>query len=741
MRTRHTLLLTLTFALAAPLFAARSKSQSYITYDDGGTVIRQAEDGKEIDGRVNLPVFPGDEVATSRRGRAEIRLSDGNILALDRATSVHFRSILDSYDGDSSQTVVELKYGHVAIERTDSGDRDMLRLDTPSASYAATEPAVYAVEADESGRDRVTVLDGVIEVRTPARTTRVRAGEEAHVDGEGIYGLVSSRATDDFERWFQQRSQKYDRATSRYLDRSLAYSEYDLDGYGSWVYASGTDSWCWRPHVNVGWRPYYNGYWRHSPGGLLVWVSYEPWGWTPYHYGRWAYDPFYGWVWAPGTGYAPAWVYWMYGPSYIGWAPMGWYDCYRPYYGWAGRPYFGVGIEIGGGFYGHVRPGDIDLRPWTFVTPNSITATRIDQAALTTDAVRARLLRGDGVTAAVSSAPARFSRSELKDPAAAVGAIVRRGIGSGTGTGGSGSPAADMTPFFRRDPELSNAVRDRIVRSRPVDVGIAPRGGGSGSGIPALSGVPSPGTPGTLEGRVSRGETRDSGNDTAPGTVNRGGSDRSAGAGSEVQRGHDPASAAAAPSTAPYIDRGSGRTSGRTGGNNSSWRDERVGRPAATSPAAEAPAEKPADHSRDDSWRGRIVGRTPEAGGSSAPRSSAPPAARGTDRSDVPRRIIDRIGGARIYDGGSSGRDTSREATPRYEPRSVPRESGGSRDSGSSSARDSGRVERSSPPPSHDSGSRSSGGGSSSPSSGSHDSGSHSSGGQSDGGGKVKRGG
>src|SRR3954447_8663851 len=109
---KPTFILALTLA-AAPLFAAApsERSHSYFTYDEGGTIIKQGEDGREIDARVNLPVFPGDEVTTGRRGRAEIRLADGNIIALDRATTVHFVSILDSYDGENGQTVVELRTG------------------------------------------------------------------------------------------------------------------------------------------------------------------------------------------------------------------------------------------------------------------------------------------------------------------------------------------------------------------------------------------------------------------------------------------------------------------------------------------------------------------------------------------------------------------------------------------------------------------------------------------------------
>src|SRR5260221_434105 len=478
---KRSVLFLLPLVLALPALAEKGRDQSYFTYDDGGTILKQGDDGREVDVRVNLPVYPGDDITTARRGRAEIRLSDGNVLALDHDTSIHVKSILDSYDSDDTQTVIELRYGHVAVQRSNSG-QDFVRLDSTSASYVAYDQAVYSVEADGRGKDRVLVFDGSVEVRTPQKTLRIRSGEEARVDDQGLYGLVSlpRGSGADFERWFVHRSERYDTA-ARYVDPSIGYSESDLADYGSWVYVNTVSGWCWRPHVAAGWRPYYNGYWHHGPGGCLVWVSYEPWGWAPYHYGRWAYDPGFGWVWLPGASYAPAWVYWMYGPSYVGWAPMGWYDCYRPYYDWAYRPYARARFELGWGFYGRVRVGDIDLRPWTFVSPDHIVSTRVDQAALTADAVRDRLRRGaGGEFATIGSGPARFTRADLRDPAAAVGNIIRRGIGSGTGKEGSGS-AVDMTPFFRRDPEGSTTVRDRVVRSRPAVVTPPPTSAGGGS--------------------------------------------------------------------------------------------------------------------------------------------------------------------------------------------------------------------------------------------------------------------
>ena len=79
---------------------------------------------------------------------------------------------------------------------------------------------------------------------------------------------------------------------------------------------------CWHP-TNVGddWAPYTDGYWAYTDGGW-TWVSYEDYGGIVYHYGRWANIEGEGWVWVPGTTWAPAWVSWRSSDDYVGWAPL-----------------------------------------------------------------------------------------------------------------------------------------------------------------------------------------------------------------------------------------------------------------------------------------------------------------------------------------------------------------------------------------------------------------------------------
>lgn len=98
----------------------------------------------------------------------------------------------------------------------------------------------------------------------------------------------------------------------------------DLDPYGSWVTVAGYGQ-CWRPADRPdGWEPYTVGHWEYCDAGW-TWVAESDeaqWGDICYHYGRWYRDPSQGWVWIPGTTWAPAWVAWREGNGYCGWAPL-----------------------------------------------------------------------------------------------------------------------------------------------------------------------------------------------------------------------------------------------------------------------------------------------------------------------------------------------------------------------------------------------------------------------------------
>jgi hypothetical protein len=704
----------LAFALLATLLAmpalAQDQHQSYVTYDDGDTILLQG-DGREINARVNLPVYPGDELRAGRRGRTEVRLSDGNVIALDQQSAVRIESALASFEREDTQTVATLLGGQVVVYRLYRGS-EPLRLDTANASYLSSKEALYSVERASTGIDFVTVFQGSVEVRTPQGAKRLDAGVRAKVDLTGVYSttrLVSDGAT-EFEQWFIRRASRYSANESRYLDSSLAYVESDLNDHGRWVYVSEYSGHVWRPYVSVGWRPYYNGYWHTGWGGSMVWVSYEPWGWAPYHYGRWAYHSYHGWVWLPGYGYSPAWVYWVWGPSWVGWAPAGWYDCYWGYRSWYYYPNYcnNCGYYRGYGFQGRVTISSRDLNAYTVVDRKGLFSTRVDRASLTADEVKTRLAR-DGNKGVLSNQSVRVSKDEIRDPSRVAERIIRDSNGSGTGTSqGAGSPA-DVTQFFQRDPNPSASVRDRVTRGLPRDTQTTPttatRGttgttapsdntGKSEPGVVTRGTVSGGSTGGTVtrggtSGTVTRttpsagsGSTPTTGTRTAPTTGTR--TTPSTGSGSTPTTGTRSTPATGTRSDGETPSGGTGVVRPRTdspaptpdtrsnqGGSETRSRPVARPEPAKPTETRQAPAKDPDPEPRAQT---RSRPATPEASQpvSRAPaRSSSPQASddwrRGNAGSTDPaQRVITTIGGARITPSGSDRSDSgsTTRATP-----------------------------------------------------------------------------
>jgi hypothetical protein len=129
------------------------------------------------------------------------------------------------------------------------------------------------------------------------------------------------------------------------------------------------------------------------------------------------------------------------------------------------------------------------------------------------------------------------------------------------------------------------------------------------------------------------------------------------------------------------------------------WRD-RIDRPTPS-----APTERPApdyrdrtpavERPQDQPWRGRVVGRGGDAPRDITPRDNAPDAPPADRGSDVPRRIIDRIGGARIY-GDTPHQSSPHDSSP---PPRIERSSPPPERSSPPPERSSPPPERSSPPP------------------------------------------
>jgi hypothetical protein len=501
----------LALTAASPSAASQDDSYGYFRVIEGSATLMQAGSGNRTPAEVNQPVLAGDRVWVSNSSRVEIVLADRNILRLDGGSELTLEQLAASPDRDDPATVLRLHDGNVLLNVVSESLGDQLpRVDTPNASVYPQAYGTYRITASQGSLTEVTVRRGKAEVVTDRGSEVVRADESAFVEGDRYASVEveSASSYDALERWADRLNDEARYASNDYLDESLRYQAAPLARYGNWVYVEGRRY--WSPRVDAGWRPYWHGRWAYTPAGLN-WISYEPWGWVPYHYGSWDYVSGHGWLWQPGYTWAPAWVYWYWGPSYVGWCPTGYYTSYYrhsyPYfrsgvYGWAGGGWGGfshwtfVGSDYFRGYRNGYRNGYWDGRrdDWD-VRRHAVPVDELSR-------------RGRPLDNGIVTTDTRPLKPETwDDPRHAIRVLTDQpGARRARGDGGAPGELPDVTPFIERRRDLpagvvrtvvpedggdSTGARPRIVDGRvPRNTDADPRNGGGG-GIRVIPTEPS----------------------------------------------------------------------------------------------------------------------------------------------------------------------------------------------------------------------------------------------------------
>jgi hypothetical protein len=203
----------------------------------------------------------------------------------------------------------------------------------------------------------------------------------------------------------------------------------DLQPYGEWVYVEGP-GWVWSPYnVAADWRPYTVGHWVLTDDGW-TWASDEEFGWATYHYGRWQVDARYGWVWAPGTEWAPAWVAWHEGSGWVGWAPLPWQVSWHAGFGfdWGGMD---VNVALGPSAWSFVEARHmVTPSVGVYVAPVARNVTLIQNTVNVTNYISVdnrvvnQSVRPDKIGRALGHAVPRYRLEPVAEPVAARGGRI-----------------------------------------------------------------------------------------------------------------------------------------------------------------------------------------------------------------------------------------------------------------------------------------------------------------------------
>ncbi len=322
-------------------------------------VLREGRRTPEV-ADLNLPLAPGDTIRTSER-RCEIQFDTGTVIRIDRNSELKIETILaQSLSSNNQLTNLLLLKGQVYVMYKRYVRKEIFQIITPTTAVKLNHNSVALIESMADGSTDIFLSEGKgyalyganensIKRETIKKSQKIMVTPN-HQIVAGQYEEI-----EDFEAWNEKLNREFLEFHEgksvipmpiQKLSRGVYYFAQKYSNlYGEWLW----DRYCgyvWRPFLNDqyypwgGWMPYYQGRWT-SLQGQLFWVPSEPWGWVPYHLGIWMWNKKKGWLWIPGSVFAPAWVDWSFCRGYFCWRPwsiMDWYgygvarDGYFPYF-------------------------------------------------------------------------------------------------------------------------------------------------------------------------------------------------------------------------------------------------------------------------------------------------------------------------------------------------------------------------------------------------------------------------
>ncbi len=302
-------------------------------------VLREGQARSEV-ADLNLPIAPGDSIRTTER-RCEIQFDTGTIVRLDRNTELKIETILaQSLSSKNRLTNFVLSKGQIYVMYKRYIRKEIFQIITPNAAVKMNHESVAMVEAKPDGSTDIHVNAG--------KAYALFGPDEDHVMKEKIKKRQTITVTaddrflaapfleiDDFEAWNEKVNREFLELHKGKAVIPLPIQKMPLaifhfaqkfsNIHGEWLWDS-FFGYVWRPFLNDqrypwgNWKPYYSGRWT-SVDKQLFWVPTEPWGWVPYHLGIWTWDAKKGWLWIPGSFFAPAWVDWAFYFGRFGWRP------------------------------------------------------------------------------------------------------------------------------------------------------------------------------------------------------------------------------------------------------------------------------------------------------------------------------------------------------------------------------------------------------------------------------------
>lgn len=302
-------------------------------------IIRSGLASPEI-ATLNFPLGPGDIIVTYDRP-CEIQFDSGSIARLDVSSQLKIETIMaQSLSSDNQLSNLNLLRGRVYLMYTAYNSWEIFQLMTPLAAIKLKNHSVIIAGVDESGDNKILVKEGKAQVLYGPESNKLKTVSLKKANGliintdNQLSQAQSFPELAAFEAWNNEINQRFVELHKgltplpepvQKLSPAVFYFAQNFSNiYGEWIWDD-YFGYVWRPFYNDNypwgnWSPYVYGQWSYLNGSLF-WVPQEPWGWIPYHLGIWQWDEKKGWLWIPGSTFAPAWAVWDFYFGYYSWRP------------------------------------------------------------------------------------------------------------------------------------------------------------------------------------------------------------------------------------------------------------------------------------------------------------------------------------------------------------------------------------------------------------------------------------
>jgi hypothetical protein len=317
--------------------------------------------------QLNFPLAPGDVVLTYDQP-CEIQFDSGTIIRLGTNSQLKIETILAQTLSSGDQlSNLELRKGTLYLMYTAYNSWEIFQLITPTSALKMKNHTVILTQVAENGETRVTVKEGKGNLLFGPSSDRLKSiaikkGESVLVTADHqVEKRESFPELADFEAWNKELNKNFlelhkgitplPKPIQKLPPAVFYFAQNYSNQYGQWLWDE-FYGYVWRPYYNDvypwgNWSPYIYGRWTYVNSSLF-WVPEEPWGWVPYHLGIWQWDKKLGWVWIPGSVFAPAWADWDFFFGLYSWRPWTMMD-------WLFYDYYGAGYDYG--YYGGMTGG------------------------------------------------------------------------------------------------------------------------------------------------------------------------------------------------------------------------------------------------------------------------------------------------------------------------------------------------------------------------------------------------